>query len=129
MLKSLINKLFYSGRKEDQIIKDLKAIPNFRSKKEVKEPRNERLQAHTKLKKGDTKSIYTPELGNLKGLVLTQWYFEIGDIVKSGDVVCKIENENITLEFETLYGGKIISTCRLNQKLTKGVEILKLEGI
>ena len=75
------------------------------------------------------KSISSPELGNQKGLTLTKWYVKPGDIVKKGDIVCEVENENITMEFESFYSGKIISICRLNQKLTSGIEIFKIEGV
>ncbi|WP_369800554.1 biotin/lipoyl-containing protein [Tenacibaculum sp. Bg11-29] len=63
--------------------------------------------------------MFSPELGNKKGFILTKWYFKRGDIIKKGDIVCEIKNENIIMKFENFYNGKIISTCRLNQKLTR----------
>ena len=70
-----------------------------------------------------------PDLENQKGLVLKKWCVKPGDIVKHGDIVCQIENDNITMEFESYYRGKIIFSCKLNQKLTNGIEIFKIEGI
>ncbi|WP_282055737.1 biotin/lipoyl-containing protein [Maribacter luteus] len=81
------------------------------------------------MEKGKIESIFTPELGNQKGLSLTKWYFKPGDIIKSGDIVCEIENENITMEFESIYSGRILSTCKPKQKLTSGTEIFRIEGI
>ncbi|MFD2916076.1 biotin/lipoyl-containing protein [Psychroserpens luteus] len=62
-------------------------------------------------------------------MVLTKWYFKSGDIVKKGDIVCDIENENITMEFESFFIGKILLICSLKTKLTSGTEIFKIEGI
>jgi len=48
-------------------------------------------------------------------LTLTKWHIKSGDIVKHGDIICNIENENITMEFESFFNGRIISTCELNK--------------
>tara|TARA_B100000949_G_scaffold231436_1_gene243647 strand:+ start:122 stop:511 length:390 start_codon:yes stop_codon:yes gene_type:complete len=129
MIKSIIRKLFLSDEKRNEIIKDLKSNPNFRTKEEIEKYGTDSIQSDLKLKKGEVQSISSPELGNQKGLTLTKWYVKPGDIVKKGDIVCEIENENITMEFESFYSGKIISICRLNQKLTSGIEIFKIEGV
>ena len=129
MIKSIIRKLFLSDEKLNEIIKDLKSNPNFRTKEEIEKYGTDSIQSDLKLKKGEVQSISSPELGNQKGLTLTKWYVKPGDIVKKGDIVCEIENENITMEFESFYSGKIISICRLNQKLTSGIEIFKIEGV
>ncbi|WP_282163367.1 biotin/lipoyl-containing protein [Ulvibacterium marinum] len=129
MIKSLIHKLFLSDEKRNEIIKDLKNNPNFKTKDEINEHRIDSTLSNFKLEKGKVESVLSPDLGNLKGLILTKWYVKPGDIVKSGDIVCQLENENITMEFESFYSGKIVSTCRLNQKLTSGIEIFKMEGV
>lgn len=129
MIKSLIKKLFLSDRKRDEIINDLKNNPNFKTREEINNNEKESNLSDYKLKKGKVESIFSPDLGSQKGLILTKWFAKPRDIVKHGDIVCEIENENITMEFESFYCGKIISTCRLNQKLTSGMEIFKIEGI
>ncbi|WP_223032768.1 biotin/lipoyl-containing protein [Hanstruepera marina] len=129
MIKSIIRKLFLSDKKRNEIINDLKSNPNFRTKEEIEKNVTVPIESDFKLEKGKVESIFSPELGNQKGLVLTKWYVKPGDIVKIGDIICEIENENITMEFETFYSGKIVSTCRLNQQLAKGIEIFKIEGI
>ncbi len=82
-----------------------------------------------KLKKGEVQSVYTPELENQKNLVLTKWYFKPGEIIKPGEIVGDISNENIIMEFESMFKGKIIYTCPLNTKLIKGTKIFKVERI
>lgn len=129
MIKSLIRKLFLSDSKQNEIINDLKKNPDFKTKDEIDKNRIESNRLDFKLEKGKVESILSPDLGNQKGLILTKWFVKPGDIVKHSDIVCEIENENITMEFESFYSGKIISTCGLNQKLTNGMEIFKIEGI
>ena len=124
MIKSFIHKLFQSSKKRNEILKDLKSNPNFQTQSET-----DVNQADFKLKKGKVETIYSPNLGNQKGLVLTKWYVEPDDLVKHGDIICLIENENISMEFESFYSGKIISTCKLHQKLSNGTELFKIEGI
>lgn len=129
MIKSLIRKLFLSNENRNTVINDLKSNPNFKTKEEMEKKGTTSTQTETKLEKGKTQSIFLPKMGNQRGFILTKWYVKPGDIVKSGDVICEIENKKITMEFETFYSGKIINTCRLNQKLTNGTEIVKIEGI
>ena len=81
------------------------------------------------MEKGKVESIFSPDLGDQKGLVLTKWFVQPGDIVNYGDIICEIENKNIVMEFESFYNGKIISTCSLNQNLTTETELFKIEGI
>jgi len=130
MIKTLIRRLFLSEKKRKEIVKDLKQDPSFRTTEEIKKERtNPSVNSDFHLDKGKVESILTPDLGNQKGLTLTKWYFKSGDIVKSGDVVCNIENENITMEFESVFNGRILSTCKLNEKLTSGTIIFEIEGI
>ena len=124
MIKSFIHKLFQSSKKRNEILNGLKSNPNFQTQSET-----DFNQADFKLKKGKVETIYSPNLGNQKGLVLTKWYVEPDDLVKHGDIICLIENENISMEFESFYSGKIISTCRINQKLSNGIGLFKIKGI
>lgn len=130
MIKSLIRRLFHSNKKESEILRDLKTNPNFQTEKEIRECGiNSCANNNFNLEKGKMQSFFIPDLGNQKGLILTKWYFKPGDIIKSGDIVCNIENENITMECESVFSGKLISTCRLNQQLSSGTEIFKIEGV
>ncbi|ALM08239.1 hypothetical protein SB49_10825 [Sediminicola sp. YIK13] len=130
MIKTLISRLLLSEKKRMEIMNDLKSNPNFRSKDEIdKNGPNSNSVSDFKLDKGEVQTIFTPELGNQKGLTLSKWFYKSGDIVKSGDIICVIENEDITMEFESVFNGRIISTCRLNEKLTSSTELFKIEGI
>ncbi|WP_299252219.1 biotin/lipoyl-containing protein [uncultured Lacinutrix sp.] len=130
MIKNLIRRLFSSERKRNEIIKDLKSNTGFRTTEDSKKTKFDTgSNSDFTLEKGKIQSIYVPDLGNQKGLILTNWYFKQGDIVKHGDVICEIENKNISMEVETYFSGKLLSHCKLNEKLTSGTEIFKIEGI
>ena len=130
MIKTLIRRLFLSEKKRNEIIKDLKSNTNFKTKEEIQKSGTDSDRfSDFKLENGKIQSVFTPEIGNQKGLILTKWYFKPGDIVKSGDIICDIENENITMEFETVFSGKILSACKLNERLTDETEIFKIEVI
>lgn len=131
MIKTFIRRLFFmSDKKRNEIIKDLKSNPSFRTKEEIQKhgTDSDRI-SNIMLEKGKVESITVPDLGNQKGLILTKWYFKSGDIVKKGDIVCDIENENIRMEFESFFSGKILLTSNLKAKLTSGTEICKIERI
>ena len=130
MIRDLIRRLFINEKKRNRILNDLKSNDSFRTREEILNGENKINEDITfNLEKGETKSIYSPDLGNQRNLVLTKWYYKPGDLITSGDIVCDIENEDIVMEFESLFSGKLISTCRLNQKLTKGTEIFKIIGV
>ena len=130
MIKTFIDRLFSSQKKSNEIASHLKRNPNFRTKEELeKYESNSNRSSYATLDKGKVESISAPDLGNQNGLTLTIWYFKPGNIIKTGDIVCSIGNENITMEFESVFNGRIISTCKLNEKLIPGSEIFKIEGI
>lgn len=130
MITNWISKLFLSEKDREEKIKGLKINPNFKSRDEIhNRGANPNITSYPMLKKGKIQSIFTPDLGTQKDLTIKKWYFEVGDIVKRGDIVCDIENENITMEFESIFDGKIIAKCKLNQSLTLETELFKIEGI
>lgn len=74
-------------------------------------------------------TIKVPDFGVGSSFILSKWLVKTGDVVKTGDILCEIENDNFHFEFESFYSGKIVSLCDLNQELTIGSEICKIEGI
>lgn len=130
ILKTIFRRLFKSDEKSNKLIDTLKANPNFRTKEEI-----EKYGTHSqptfgfKLKSGEFRTIKSPDLGNQKNLVLTKWNCQTGDDVKHGDILCEIENENIVMEFESFFEGRIIWCCEVNTELSIGMEICKIEGI
>ncbi|MFC5046070.1 biotin/lipoyl-containing protein [Aquimarina hainanensis] len=130
MIKSLIQKLFTSTQKQNELIEELKTIPGFKTKEEVELAGNTQKKSNRFiLKKGEILPVLLPELGNLSNFKVVKWYFQTGDLVKEGNVICKIENEKITMEFESITDGRISNICSTNKILKTGEELCKLEGI
>jgi len=118
MIKKLIDRLFFSNKKQNQFMEDFD-----------KNGANSDQIPEVILEKGELVSIFVPDLMNQKSLTLTKWHCKPGTIVKRGAVICDIESEKFTMEFETFYSGKILPTRQLNDKLTPGEELLKIEGV
>ena len=61
-----------------------------------------------KLNKNEIVEIRVPELlKNNTSYFLKKWNVKIGDIVKTGDILCEIETNLYSLEFESYNNGKI----------------------
>ncbi len=130
MIKSLINLIFNSEVKKAQLNKELKKNPSFRTIDEIDHSSNSNINPKSILLKEDEVRIVTmPDFGNLKGFHVSEWTKKNGSIIKTGDIVCVLENENITFELETLYSGKLIITAKTRQSIQTGTELFKVEGI
>ncbi|MDB2385397.1 hypothetical protein N9V96_02880 [Polaribacter sp.] len=82
-----------------------------------------------KLTSGQNISFKTPIIENHKEFTLTKWYFNSGDIVKTGDVICEIENKKFSMELESFYTGKITLIKREKEILKPNEEICRISGI
>ncbi|WP_109853428.1 biotin/lipoyl-containing protein [Aquimarina sp. AU58] len=130
MIKSLIQKLFTPNKKQDELIEELKAIPGFITKEEIELVGNNQIKPNKfVLKKGEILPVLLPEFGNLSNLKITKWYFQTGDLVSEGNVICEIENGKITMEFESIADGRISSICLTDKILKTGEMLCELEGI
>ncbi|WP_196894778.1 biotin/lipoyl-containing protein [Aureivirga marina] len=80
--------------------------------------------------KGEIFEIRMPKFHNenFKGKVV-EHFFNIGEIIQTGDLIAEIETEKATLEFEAAYGGKIIWICELDKELNINDTIIKIHGI
>ena len=130
ILKFIFPKLFLSEEEKNEIINDLKSNSNFLTKEQLLRKDNSlKKEVEFVLKKGEIKPILMPDLGNQIGFKITKWYFKSGNVVKVGDIICNIENQNLTLELESNYNGKLISLSPTKEELVKGMEICEIEGI
>lgn len=128
-LKTIFSGFSNSNRRE-KLIESLKTNPNFRTVEEIeKQGTSTPHPSEFKLKRGETKTIRSPNLGNQKNLILTKLNYRVGDIVKYGDILCEIENENVVMEFESIFEGKVVWCSEENKELSVGMEIYKIEGI
>jgi biotin carboxyl carrier protein len=119
MIKKIIDLLFFPTKERN---------PNSRTERAVqKEPSNSNQTNTIAFKKGEIHTFTIPNLGNQEPFIVTQFYYKPGDVVKAGAILCEIENEEITIEMESYFYGKIIATCALEEEFTTGTEILKIE--
>lgn len=119
MIKKIINRLFLPAKERN---------PNSRTDRTAQiESSNAKQTNIYEFRKGEIIPIALPNLGSPEPFIVTRFYYKPGDIVTTGAVLCSIENEEITIEMESYFYGKIITTCALNEKLTTGAEILKIE--
>lgn len=50
-------------------------------------------------------------------------------MVAPGMILGEIENDKVTMEFESFCSGRLLSHCGLKQDLQVGDEICKIEGV
>ncbi|GAA3520107.1 hypothetical protein GCM10022393_37940 [Aquimarina addita] len=130
MIKSLIQKLFIRNKKKDELIKGLKNISGFKTMDETElEGNSQRKPKKFILEKGKVLPIFLPEFEGFSNLKITKWHFQAGDLIEEGSIICEIENETITLEFESFANGRISDICPLNKILKTGEKLCELEGV
>lgn len=81
------------------------------------------------LEKGKIETILVPDLGYGDEYSITKWRVQPGQLVRTGDVVCELENGPVTLEFESYYSGRLLSTCSMKQNLKVDDEIFRIQGV
>ena len=76
--------------------------PYFRSVEELQN-REAQIENTTKLHlaSGAIETIYTPDLGFNRGYRLSEWHVQLGQLIKTGDVICSLETDEIVFEFES----------------------------
>lgn len=81
---------------------------------------NESGMEEISLKKGESQKIMFPkQLDEKRNFKIVKWNFHTGQVVKSGDVLCKIINdENLSMEFQSFMNGRLNYKLPVNQKLT-----------
>ncbi|CAL2103667.1 protein of unknown function [Tenacibaculum sp. 190130A14a] len=81
------------------------------------------------LEEGKTETICLPDFNKYQNLTIAKWHFHIGDMIEGGDIICEIQNNQVTIEFESLMEGELIWSCEPNKKLTTGMDICTIRGV
>jgi len=55
--------------------------------------------------------------------VVTQWFFEDGDLVVKGDVVCELMQEKATIEVNAPADGRLAITASVDAEIEPGTSI------
>ncbi len=97
---------------------DLSNDVNLRSDLSVEETSSEKRK---------TVNILLPKLSeNMSEAKITHYNYELGDIIKPGDIICEIETDKTMMEFESIYSGRIIYLNR-NSSIAVNEKIIILE--
>ena len=70
--------------------------------------------------------ILMPNMNN-QSFKISKWFCKVGEDINEGDIICELENEKISLEFESLNSGKLVSISNRTSNLKNGDEICKIE--
>lgn len=72
--------------------------------------------------------ISMPKIGN-RSFNTAKWFYKVGETIKEGKVICELENESTTLEFQSSISGKLVSITQKTGFLNFGDEICKIEKV
>lgn len=75
-----------------------------------------------------TTTICIPEIQN-KTFKISKWYVKVGKIIHKNQLICELESNSITIEFDSQISGKLVSVTKSKEKLKAGDEICKIEAI
>lgn len=126
MLKKIFDILF--SKRNQELTKELKKNPYFRSNREMSSSQKN-INYEKILNKGEKFSVTVPDLGKNKDVIITSWLKKTDETIKSGEVICEIENDKVVMELESFVTGKIIYTHPMNQKIKPNTEICIIEGL
>lgn len=73
-------------------------------------------------------SIKIPNIQN-KTFKVSKWFVKVGEIVNENQIICELESNSITLEFESTNKGKLVKITNSTSKLKADDEICLIENI
>jgi hypothetical protein len=76
--------------------------------------------------KNQVKILTIPNIQN-KTFKVSKWFVKVGSFIEKNQVICELESNSITLEFESLLSGKLVSITTSKEKLHAENEICKIE--
>lgn len=75
-----------------------------------------------------TTVIQIPNIQN-KTFTVSKWFVKVGDYIEKNQLICELESNSITLEFESLHAGKLVLITSSKEKLKAGDLICKVEKV
>lgn len=66
---------------------------------------------------------------SVKELKVAKWMVKPGDKVKTGDFLCEIETDKVSMELENFVAARILWCCPVNVFMKPGEVICKLEKV
>lgn len=72
--------------------------------------------------------LRVPNIQN-KAFKVSKWFVKVGTYIEKNQVICELESNSITVEFESLTSGKVVAITRPKEKLFPDDTICKIELI
>lgn len=81
------------------------------------------------LKYGEKENIIFPLDSDKHGdWRIKKWHFQKGKSIETGEIICSIENDKHSIEFESFMKGKLNYFKQEGQKIEKGTIIAEIIG-
>ncbi|MBU3012541.1 acetyl-CoA carboxylase biotin carboxyl carrier protein subunit [Polaribacter vadi] len=75
-----------------------------------------------------TTDVLVPNIQN-KSFKISKWFVNVGDLIKEGQIICELENNSMSIEFESLTTGKLVYITKPKNKLQPNDLICKIEEL
>ncbi len=75
-----------------------------------------------------TIDICIPEIQN-KTFKISKWYVKVGKLIKTNQIICELESNSITIEFDSKISGRLVYISESKEKLKAGDLICKIEKL
>jgi biotin carboxyl carrier protein len=72
--------------------------------------------------------VNIPNIHN-KTFKISKWFIKVGDFIEKNQIICELESNSITIEFESLSSGKLVGIKKSQETLYPGDEICKIENV
>jgi pyruvate dehydrogenase E2 component (dihydrolipoamide acetyltransferase) len=59
---------------------------------------------------------------------LIEWLVDVGDVVKKGDSLCRVETDKVTMDVESFESGKVLELCAAPNSLVETGKLIALIG-
>lgn len=74
----------------------------------------------------NVKIVTIPNIQN-KSFEVSKWFVTVGSYIDKNQVICELESNSITVEFESFTSGKLVSITTSKGKLNADDELCKIE--
>ncbi|OSY89148.1 hypothetical protein WH52_00375 [Tenacibaculum holothuriorum] len=122
-----IRKIFGQRKRNQSIINKYGLNTDSRFKKKPEED-GEGINS-IQLEKGKRIDIIVPDfLIKANRVLVTDYKFKLGETINEGEVLCELETEDLSFEFESFCTGKIVY-INSNKRVIANEKIITLEGV
>jgi len=63
---------------------------------------------------------------DLTAMVVTKWYVNPGFMIRKGQVICRLENADVSIEFESAVEGRVLYIHPLRERIPVGAPVCRI---